>query len=56
MLDKAGYIYASKHEGWYCVSEETFYPQSGVQFTLDPATGRKIMVRNAFSVVGKCRF
>ncbi|KAL1958725.1 hypothetical protein VTO42DRAFT_3844 [Malbranchea cinnamomea] len=43
MLDKAGYIYVSKHEGWYCVSEETFYPKSGVHAALDPATGRKIM-------------
>ena len=44
MLDKAGYIYTSEHEGWYCVSEEAFYPKSGVQMARDPATGRKIMV------------
>ncbi|KAJ9645242.1 methionyl-tRNA synthetase [Coniosporium tulheliwenetii] len=31
-----------KHEGWYSVSDETFYPQSQVHLILDPATGRKI--------------
>ncbi|KAH8693702.1 putative methionyl-tRNA synthetase [Talaromyces proteolyticus] len=43
MLRHRGYIYTAKHEGWYCVSDETFYPQSQVQASLDPATGRKIM-------------
>ncbi|GMF72409.1 unnamed protein product [Aspergillus oryzae] len=28
MLDHRGYIYTSKHEGWYSVSDETFYPPS----------------------------
>ena len=42
LLDR-GYIYASKHEGWYSVSDETFYPQSGVHLILDPRTGRKMM-------------
>lgn len=45
MLRERGYIYASKHEGWYSVSDETFYPESAVQLTLDPSTGRKFMVR-----------
>ncbi|KAL5359208.1 tRNA synthetases class I (M)-domain-containing protein [Aspergillus floccosus] len=44
MLDHRGYIYTSKHEGWYSVSDETFYPQSQVQNSLDPTTGRKRMV------------
>ncbi|KAJ5096093.1 hypothetical protein NUU61_005449 [Penicillium alfredii] len=44
MLKHRGYIYASKHEGWYSVSDETFYPQSQVQSSLDPSTGRKRMV------------
>ncbi|KAL1965938.1 hypothetical protein VTN77DRAFT_5071 [Rasamsonia byssochlamydoides] len=44
MLQHRGYIYTSKHEGWYSVSDETFFPQSAVQSALDPATGRKIMV------------
>ncbi|KAJ6106927.1 hypothetical protein N7512_010444 [Penicillium capsulatum] len=44
MLSHRGYIYTSKHEGWYSVSDETFYPQTQVQNSLDPATGRKRMV------------
>lgn len=43
MLQQRGLIYASKHEGWYSVSDETFYPESAVQLALDPATGRKHM-------------
>ncbi|KAK4996560.1 methionyl-tRNA synthetase [Elasticomyces elasticus] len=34
----------AKHEGWYSVSDETFYPESAVHLKLDPPTGRKIMV------------
>ncbi|KAJ5675636.1 methionine--tRNA ligase [Penicillium macrosclerotiorum] len=44
MLNHRGYIYKSKHEGWYSVSDETFYPQTQVQNSLDPTTGRKRMV------------
>ena len=44
MLKDRDWIYSKKHEGWYSVSDETFYPQSGVQLALDPATGRKFMV------------
>ncbi len=44
MLRERGWIYAKKHEGWYSVSDETFYPQSAVQLALDPSTGRKFMV------------
>lgn len=44
MLQHRGYIYTTKHEGWYSVSDEAFYPQSQVQSSLDPATGRKLMV------------
>ncbi|KAL8672959.1 MAG: hypothetical protein Q9168_002592 [Polycauliona sp. 1 TL-2023] len=43
MLKERGYIYESKHEGWYSVSDETFYPLSAVHLKLDPATGRKLM-------------
>ncbi|QIX00069.1 hypothetical protein AMS68_005586 [Peltaster fructicola] len=43
MLQERGYIYESKHEGWYSVSDETFYPPSQVQLIVDPPTGRKIM-------------
>jgi len=48
MLKERGYIYASKHDGWYAVSDETFYPASAVQLTLDPSTGRKFMVITAW--------
>lgn len=44
MLQDRGYIYESKHEGWYSVSDEAFYPQSQVHLIVDPPTGRKIMV------------
>lgn len=43
LLNERGYIYQSKHEGWYSVSDETFYPESQVHLVLDPSTGRKIM-------------
>jgi methionyl-tRNA synthetase len=42
-LNHRGYIYESKHEGWYSVSDETFFPQSSVHLILDPSTGRKHM-------------
>lgn len=38
-----GYIYQAKHEGWYSIGDETFYPESQVHLVLDPATGRKHM-------------
>ena len=44
MLQDKGYIYESKHEGWYSVSDETFYPEGQVHLIVDPPTGRKIMV------------
>lgn len=43
LLKERGYIYSSKHEGWYSVSDETYYPNSGVHLIVEPATGRKIM-------------
>ncbi|KAH9878576.1 hypothetical protein IAQ61_001848 [Plenodomus lingam] len=43
LLQEKGLIYEQKHEGWYSVSDECFYPQSGVQPWLDPVTGRKII-------------
>ncbi|RMZ91575.1 hypothetical protein DV736_g1184, partial [Chaetothyriales sp. CBS 134916] len=41
-LNHRGYLYESKHEGWYCVSDETFYPESQIHMILDPSTGRKL--------------
>ena len=43
-LNERGYIYAGKHEGWYSVSDETFYPESSTQMALDATTGRKMVV------------
>jgi methionyl-tRNA synthetase len=43
MLRERGYIYESKHEGWYCVSDETFYPETAIEKRLDPYTGRTFM-------------
>lgn len=41
-LNHRGYIYESNHQGWYSVSDETFYPESQVHLVLDPRTGRKM--------------
>ena len=49
-LKDRGYIYESTHEGWYSVSDETFYPESQVHFILDPHDGRKF---NASKETGK---
>ncbi|CZT02563.1 hypothetical protein WAI453_002094 [Rhynchosporium graminicola] len=43
MLKEREYIYESKHEGWYCVSDETYYPESAIEKRLDPYTGRTFM-------------
>ncbi len=43
MLREREYIYESKHEGWYCVSDETYYPESTIEKRLDPFTGRTFM-------------
>jgi methionyl-tRNA synthetase len=50
MLKDRGFIYPSKHEGWYCVSDETFYPESAIEKRLDPFSGRTFM---ASSETGK---
>jgi methionyl-tRNA synthetase len=39
LLKERGMIYESKHEGWYCVSDETFYPESMLGRKVDPLTG-----------------
>ncbi|KAF1965769.1 methionyl-tRNA synthetase-like protein [Bimuria novae-zelandiae CBS 107.79] len=43
LLQEKGLVYTKKHEGWYSVTDEAFYPQSQVKLHLDPPTGRKIM-------------
>lgn len=42
-LNQRDLIYKSKHEGWYSVGDETFFPQSAVHLIRDPRTGRKLM-------------
>lgn len=42
-LNERGYIYESKHQGWYCVSDETYYPSTAIEKRLDPVTGRTFM-------------
>lgn len=37
-IQKAGMISFERHEGWYCVSDETFYPESAIHKVVDPAT------------------
>lgn len=38
-LSRNGHIYEAKHEGWYSVSDETFYPETQVARVLDPSDG-----------------
>ncbi|KAI2615914.1 tRNA synthetases class I (M)-domain-containing protein [Hypoxylon sp. NC1633] len=42
-LRESGYIYESKHEGWYCVGDETYYPDSMVEKRVSPLTGKPFM-------------
>lgn len=39
VLEDKGYIYQSKHEGWYSVRDETFYPSSAVKNVQNPEDG-----------------
>lgn len=40
LLRERGYIYEAKYEGWYCVSDETFYTESQLTKKQDWVTGR----------------
>ncbi|KAI8946213.1 tRNA synthetases class I (M)-domain-containing protein [Xylaria longipes] len=42
-LRDSGYIYENKHEGWYCVSDETFYPDNMVEKRVSPVTGKSFI-------------
>lgn len=42
-LSHNGYIYQTKHQGWYCVSDETFVPDSMLKKVLSP-NGKPILV------------
>ncbi|CAH0040658.1 unnamed protein product [Clonostachys solani] len=37
-------LYKSTHKGWYSVSDECFYPEDLIEPSLEPQTGKKIMV------------
>ncbi|KAI0638599.1 tRNA synthetases class I (M)-domain-containing protein [Trametes polyzona] len=49
-LDARGLIYKGRHEGWYSVSDETFYPQSqvaqqekdGVEYYISTTSGSRV--------------
>ncbi|KAK7205653.1 tRNA synthetases class I (M)-domain-containing protein [Myxozyma melibiosi] len=38
-LVERGYIYKGEHKGWYCVSDETFYPENLTEERVDHSTG-----------------
>lgn len=39
-LRDSGYIYEKTHAGWYCVSDETFYPENMVEKRVSVQTGK----------------
>jgi len=39
-LKRNDFIYESTHKGWYCVSDECFYPESLIEKKMDPMTGQ----------------
>lgn len=41
-LTKAGAIYKGEHSGWYCTSEEAFYPESRLVKKLCPTSGKEL--------------
>ncbi|KAI1092476.1 tRNA synthetases class I (M)-domain-containing protein [Rostrohypoxylon terebratum] len=42
-LKEGGYIYESKHEGWYSVSDETYFPADAIRTHVSPMTGEPYM-------------
>ncbi|KAI1214649.1 tRNA synthetases class I (M)-domain-containing protein [Annulohypoxylon truncatum] len=42
-LKESGYIYETVHEGWYCVSDETYYPENMIEKRISPLTGKGYM-------------
>lgn len=43
LLRERGLIYETKHEGWYSVSDECFYPESQLVRRMEPFTGTVYM-------------
>ncbi len=41
-LNEQGDIYAGKYEGWYCIHEETFYPEAQIAEGKCPECGRPV--------------
>ncbi|KAK9465220.1 tRNA synthetases class I (M)-domain-containing protein [Lipomyces arxii] len=39
VLKEKGYIYKGEHQGWYSISDETFYPATQVERVIDPVQG-----------------
>ncbi|PHH92242.1 hypothetical protein CDD83_8261 [Cordyceps sp. RAO-2017] len=37
-------LYKGVHKGWYCVSDECFYPESVIEASIVPQTGHKILI------------
>ncbi|KAK3906563.1 tRNA synthetases class I (M)-domain-containing protein [Staphylotrichum tortipilum] len=46
LLQERGFVYETKHEGWYSVSDECFYPESQIIKSQDPFSG-EIFVASA---------
>lgn len=42
-LKESGHIYETTHRGWYCVSDETYYPDSMVEHRVSSVTGNSFM-------------
>lgn len=42
-LVESGHVYETTHKGWYCVSDETFYPESTIEKRVSPLTGKPFM-------------
>lgn len=40
LMESKNLIYKSSHSGWYCVSDEAFYPENQVKDVVDAVTGK----------------
>ncbi|KAK9452323.1 tRNA synthetases class I (M)-domain-containing protein [Limtongia smithiae] len=44
VLQDRGFIYKDKHKGWYCISDEAFYPETQTVASTDPKSGMPIRI------------
>ena len=51
MMMEKGYIYKGTHSGWYCISDETFYPESGLEEVEKDGKMVKISIESRNEVV-----